>query len=107
MIDDLLGKQIGGYEIEARSHNAVAASVATNKADWGIGIETAAQGLEFHFIGDESYDFILPADKMEMPAIQKFLEILRLPATLKRLKDLGFQTGKETGQVLSKNLSQG
>lgn len=97
-----LTESIRGYEIEARSHNAVAVSVARNKADWGIGIETVASayGLDFLFLDDECYDFFVPRAKLESPAVSKFFEILRSERAAAQLKELGFQVGHDIGTVL-------
>ena len=95
-------ESIRGYEIEARSHNAVAVSIATNKADWGIGIETVARdyGLQFEFLEDEHYDFVMPCSKFASPAIQRFLEFLQSEQAAKRLNTLGFQVPEEMGKTL-------
>ena len=89
---DELTPSLRGYEIEARSHNAVAASVAMKKADWGIGIENAARDyeLEFTFMNDEIFDFVIPKAKLESPAIRAFLEILNQEETRGQLEGMGF-----------------
>jgi len=97
-----LTESMSGYEVEARSHNAVAVSIAMNKADWGVGIETVASayGLEFSFLDDEHYDFFVPRAKLESPVLTKFLEILRSEGAAAKLKELGFQVGSDTGTAL-------
>ncbi|MDA1137414.1 MAG: molybdopterin biosynthesis protein [Planctomycetota bacterium] len=89
-----LTASIRGYEIEARSHNAVATSIAMNKADWGIGIENVAcdYELDFTFLDDEMFDFVIPKAKLATPAIRKFLEILNLDETRQQLERKGFLT---------------
>src|SRR5262249_10992355 len=50
LIDRLLaGRRPPGFAVEARSHNAVAASVAQRRSDWGIAIApvAASYGLGF------------------------------------------------------------
>jgi hypothetical protein len=37
-----LTESLRGYDSEAKSHNAVAASIALRKADWGLAIDTVA-----------------------------------------------------------------
>lgn len=95
-------ESLRGYEIEARSHNGVAASVAMDKADWGIGIETVARdyGLEFHFLDNEHFDFLVPTSKLEFPALQKFLEILRSPETAEHLRAMGFEVRSDLGDLV-------
>ncbi|MBI2194067.1 MAG: molybdopterin biosynthesis protein [Planctomycetes bacterium] len=94
--------RIRGYEIEARSHNAVAASIASNKADWGIGIENVARayGLEFHFLDNECYDFVAPASRLDIPALRQFLRILRTPRTADHLRSLGFEVSGHLGDIV-------
>jgi putative molybdopterin biosynthesis protein len=60
LIDGLLkGAKPPGYWNQPRSHNAVAASVAQGRADWGVAIEPVAEmlGLGFIPLADEEYDF--------------------------------------------------
>jgi putative molybdopterin biosynthesis protein len=60
LIDQLLkGARPPGYWNQPRSHNAVAASVAQGRADWGVAIQpvAAALGLGFIPLADEEYDF--------------------------------------------------
>lgn len=91
-----------GYDIEARSHNAVAASIFLKKADWGIGIDTVAReyGLAFSFLQDEHYDFLIPVEKMERPAIKAFLALLTTEEVREGLRERGFQIPAEMGQPL-------
>ena len=62
LVDRLLaGRRPAGYANQPRSHNAVAAAIAQNRADWGIAIEPVARmyGLGFLPIAPEHYDFLL------------------------------------------------
>ena len=62
LVDRLLaGARPPGYANQPRSHNAVAAAVAQNRADWGVAIEPVARmyGLSFLPIAPEQYDFLL------------------------------------------------
>jgi len=70
---------IAGYDAETRSHNAVAAAVASGRADWGLGIEAVAvaYGLGFAPLRDEEYDFLSLRDRLEREPVQAFLEVLR------------------------------
>ena len=60
---------------QPRSHNAVAAAIAQNRADWGVAIEPVAQmyGLAFLPIAPEEYDFLLREARRDRPAVQAFL----------------------------------
>jgi len=76
-IDRLLdGSRPDGYDMEVRSHQAVAAAVRSGRADWGVCIENAAEGLHFRFLGEEQFDFIVPESRADRPAVRAFLEVL-------------------------------
>jgi putative molybdopterin biosynthesis protein len=98
---DKLIEGLRGYDTEAKSHNAVAASIALHKADWGLAIETVAHDyqLAFTFMQDERYDFVIPADKLSQPTIRRFLELLRSDTAHAGLTRLGFQIPPDIGTV--------
>jgi putative molybdopterin biosynthesis protein len=99
---DKLTESLRGYDTEAKSHNAVAASIALRKADWGLAIDTVAHDyrLAFSFMRDEHYDFVIPADKLTQPAIQCFLDLLRHDTARAGLTRLGFQVPPDMGTIL-------
>src|SRR4029450_6130595 len=89
LIDKLLGDaRPSGYGVQTRSHNAVAAAVAQNRADWGIAIDTVAReyGLGFVPYQEERYDFIVPKPRMDRPAVQAFRALLEDDAVRERLR---------------------
>jgi len=93
LIDRLLGSaRPQGYWNQPKSHNAVAASVAQGRADWGIAIAPVAQayGLGFIPIAEERYDFIIPTERLEKPAIAAFLTALRSGPVKEALRSIGF-----------------
>jgi putative molybdopterin biosynthesis protein len=98
---DKLTGRLRGYDTEAKSHNAVAASIALRKADWGLAIETVAHDyqLAFAFMQDEHYDFVIPADKLSQPTIQRFLQLLQSTTAQAGLTRLGFQIPPDIGTV--------
>jgi putative molybdopterin biosynthesis protein len=91
LIDGLLkGARPPGYWNQPRSHNAVAASVAQGRADWGVAIKPVAHvlGLGFIPLADEEYDF---ATRSVFAASIKggaFAEALR--ESLPAIEELGF-----------------
>jgi putative molybdopterin biosynthesis protein len=92
LIDELLqGARPAGHPNQPRSHNAVAAAIAQNRADWGIAIEPVARmyGLSFLPVAPEQYDFLLLEARRERPAVQAFLAALRDEATRARIRALG------------------
>ncbi|MGD8360959.1 MAG: molybdopterin biosynthesis protein [Gemmatimonadota bacterium] len=96
-----LRAEIAGYEVETRSHNAVAAAVASGRADWGLGIEAVAvaYGLGFTPLRDEEYDFLALRDRLQREPTQAFLQVLRSSEFRKALGELpGFVPGARTGE---------
>src|SRR5262249_55132696 len=92
LVDGLLcGARPAGYANQPRSHNAVAAAIAQNRADWGVAIEPVAKmyGLGFLPIAPEHYDFLLVEARRDRPAVQAFLAALRDPQTREPSKGLG------------------
>jgi len=94
LIDQLLGsRRPDGYPYEPRSHNAVAAAVAQGRADWGVTIETVASeaGLRFRPLRSECYDFVVPQERWDRPAVRAFRRLLEAGSPLRReLEQLGF-----------------
>jgi putative molybdopterin biosynthesis protein len=93
LIDELLrGHRPPGFAIEPRSHNAVAASVAQGRADWGLAIDTVVGHYNLGFIPvrAERYDFAIPESRWDRPAVVAFREALADPMTRSRLAQLWF-----------------
>jgi putative molybdopterin biosynthesis protein len=93
LIDRLLGNaRPPGFLTEARSHNAVATAVAQGRADWGLAIATVATdaGLGFLPYQDEHYDFVIPRNRWDRPAVQAFRELLTQEETRQALAEQGF-----------------
>jgi putative molybdopterin biosynthesis protein len=94
LIDQLLaGARPPGYANQPKSHNAVAATIAQHRADWGVAIAPVANlyGLGFLELAPEHYDFLLVENRRERPAVQAFLAALRDEATRERIVALGMQ----------------
>ena len=98
-----LVKKISGYEIEAKSHSAVAAAVAFGRADVGLAIRTVAEhyGLDFIPVREEKYDFAVPKDKIRKPSVERFLATLRSERFARKLEETpGLKTSEETGRII-------
>lgn len=95
-------EEITGYDREATTHMAVAAAVAGDSCDAGMGIKSAANamGLDFITIADEEYDFAIPDRFLELPHVQAFLEILRSKEFRERVEKLGGYTFERTGEEI-------
>jgi putative molybdopterin biosynthesis protein len=95
LIDRLLaGAQPPGYAVQPRNHSAVAAAVAQHRADWGVCIESVARqaGLGFLPLTEERYDFVAPKSRLNRPAVQDFIKLLRDEKIRARLAAIGLLT---------------
>jgi putative molybdopterin biosynthesis protein len=94
LIDQLLGeRRPPGFPYEPRSHFAVAAAVSQGRADWGVTIETVARqaGLRFQTVQAEYYDFAIPVDRWERPAVKALRRLLAPDGGIRaELASLGF-----------------
>ncbi|MBN1147865.1 MAG: molybdopterin biosynthesis protein [Anaerolineales bacterium] len=75
-------QSIQGYNQEEYTHLAVAAAVASGRADCGLGIAAAAQALDLDFtpLFEEPYELVIPAAFYEQALLVPLLETLGDPA---------------------------
>ena len=73
---------IRGYNLEEYTHLAVAAAVASGRADTGLGIAAAAQALDLDFIPlfMERYDLIVPNQTYASVLLDPLWAVLQDPA---------------------------
>lgn len=71
-------EQVQGYQSEEYTHLSVAASVASGRADCGLGIRAAADALDLDFIAlfDERYDLVVPKVHYESDKLEPLLTLL-------------------------------
>lgn len=95
-------EEIRGYDREAATHMAVAALVASDSADAGMGIRSAATAMNLDFIpvGDEEYDFAVPVRHLELPFVRALIEILKSDEFHRKLGELGGYTWERAGEVV-------
>jgi putative molybdopterin biosynthesis protein len=82
-LDYQLGKlgidtiNIRGYNREEYTHLALAAAIASGRADCGLGIQAAAQPLDLDFVPlfEERYDLIIPIEFFDSPLLAPLLEL--------------------------------
>lgn len=94
LLDRLLGDvRPPGHSIQTKSHNAVAAAVASGRADWGMAIDVVARQYDLGFlpVQEEHYDFAVPERRLERPGVQRLLALLRDRDTRQALADLGMR----------------
>jgi putative molybdopterin biosynthesis protein len=94
LIDRLLnGAKPAGYAVQPRNHNAVAAAVVQERADWGVTLDIIARsaGLGFIPVQPEQYDLVSPKARAERPGVKAFIKQLADPATREALSRLGMK----------------
>ncbi len=88
---DIPASNVGGYEWEEWGHMAVAAKVAFDAADTGVGVKAAAlaMGLDFIPLTEERYDLVIPDHFLNERSVQTLLDILRQDPLHRRVESLG------------------
>lgn len=99
--EGILPEEINGYDREAATHMAVAALVASESADAGMGVYSAAKAmdLEFYPVGDEWYEFAIPEEFMELAHIKAFIDILKSNEFKAELERLGGYGAEKSGEI--------
>ena len=94
---------INGYDKEAATHMAVAACVASEEIDAGLGIRPAAEamGLDFIEVGVEEYDFAIRAEDLALPQVQTFIKILRSEEFHRKLEEKGGYGWHQAGRIIN------
>ncbi|HXI17723.1 MAG TPA: substrate-binding domain-containing protein [Chloroflexota bacterium] len=92
---------IHGYASVVASHFEVACVVASGGADAGIAIEAAADvyGLDFIPLAEVRFDFVIPADHLEHPAVALLLDALQTRALRDELRALPGYDVDEIGSI--------
>ncbi|MBN1888027.1 MAG: GntR family transcriptional regulator [Thermoflexales bacterium] len=93
--------QITGYPKEMLTHSEVACAIAEERADVGLGIESAAisYGLDFYPLTMERYDLVIPAEVWSWPAVQALAGWLSRQAAKTAIEKLGGYDTHKTGCV--------
>ena len=81
-----------GWATAYKSHSAVAAAIASGRADYGICVLSAAKArdLDYRPWREEHYDFAVAPGASDSPGVQAFLDVLKDPAVRQTLADAGF-----------------
>ena len=95
--------EICGYDKEAATHMAVAACVASEEIDAGMGIRPAAEamGLDFVEVGVEEYDFALREEDLKLPQVQTFISILKSEEFHRKLEETGGYGWHQAGRIIN------
>ncbi|MEM2717602.1 MAG: molybdopterin biosynthesis protein [Archaeoglobaceae archaeon] len=98
-----LKRGIRGYEVEAKTHDAVAVAVASGKADLGVGIKSVASsyGLDFIPLRAEEFDFLIPKERLKKDSVRLFLRALESEEFAKKLEKFGgLRVYERTGEMI-------
>jgi len=108
LLDVMLGQlgiapsQIDGYAREEPTHLAVAAAIASGRADAGMGIMAAARafGLDFVLLTTEPYDLVVAPGAVESPQLAPLWALLASDRFKASVEELGGYSAKEMGRRL-------
>lgn len=106
-LDSLLKKQniapslIRGYSNQRTTHSEIAAEIAEDYADVGIGLKAAAKAydLDFIFLTLERYDLVVRARFVDEIPIQNMISWLKGEEFHQLLNHLGGYDFKESGEI--------
>lgn len=75
----LAGESIRGYVQEEYTHLAVAAAVASGRADCGLAVTAAAQALELDFVPlfQERYDLVIPCEHLQGNLLHPLFDLMQ------------------------------
>lgn len=96
-------EQIKGYDSEEFTHLAVAAAIAGNRADAGLGIRAAATALNLDFVPliKERYDLVIPRSYCESPLLEPLLALLHQPSFREEVEALGGYDVSQMGEIMA------
>lgn len=101
-LENINPTEIIGYERELNTHMAVATAVKTKSATTGLGVYSAAKslGLDFNYITDEDYDFLISYNMLEDEKIVEFIDTLKSDVFRKKVEALGGYGFRESGKLI-------
>ena len=108
LLDYLLQKEclpkdkILGYDREEFTHLGVAVAVASEMADVGLGIQSAAQSLHLDFIpiGEERYDLAIPREYLDDARMKAMLTVIQSEEFKENVQAMGGYDTRDTGTYL-------
>ena len=100
---DINSDSIQGYREEEYTHLAVAAAVASGKADCGLGIAAAAHALDLEFIPlfEERYDLVIPQEYFQSSLIKPIFEVLQSQAFRQAVQALPGYDISSMGEIIT------
>ncbi len=101
--ESISSKDIPDYDSAEYTHSAVAAYVASNMADVGFGVETAARRFDLDFIpvARENYFLACKAGALELPLMKSTRNIMLSPSFRDSVNALAGYDGKHSGAIVT------
>ena len=95
---------IAGYDQEEYTHLAVAAAVASGRADCGLGVMAAAQALDLDFIPlyTEPYQLVIPTRFYESDLLAPLLALMQSLEFHRIVQGLAGYDLSKMGQIVAK-----
>lgn len=95
-------EMISGYEHEEYTHMGVAASVANNVADAGLGIRSAARALGLGFVplAWERYDLLMTREFLHSSSMEKLFSIMSSQEFKDKVSSLSGYDVSHSGEVM-------
>ena len=95
------GRDIEGYDHEVTTHLAAALAVKNGDVDFAVGVESAAvkMDLDFIYLADEDYEFVLKRETLKLKPIEELIEMLRSDLFKKTVDALGGYNTLKSGEV--------
>lgn len=99
----MVPEQVPGYDREEYTHLAVAAAVAGGRADFGLGILSAARAMEQAFVPllTEQYDLVIPRTHYDSALLEPLLSLIRSDKFKREVDALGGYDTSMTGEVVA------
>ncbi len=94
---------VHGYQHEEYTHLAVAAAVASGRADCGLAIHAAAAALKLDFLPlyQERYDLIIPKEHHESARLMPLLQLLGDPEFQETVASLPGYSTDSMGEIIA------
>ncbi len=96
-------EQVAGYDREEYTHLSIAAAVAGGRADFGLGILSAARAMDLDFVPllSEQYDLVIPREHYDSDLLAPLLNLIRGDEFKSQVDALGGYDTSATGTVVA------
>ena len=97
-------EQVQGYDREEYTHLAVAAAVASGRADCGMGVKAAARALDLDFVPlfSERYDLVIPCEHVKSGLLDPLFALMQDQAFRAAVQALEGYDVTEMGRIVVK-----